>query len=121
MGNWKLWITSLIGLFSLSKTSCAQQTGYACIYSESNCGERVSTGQRLQCDQLTAAHLTYKFGTRIRVTNLDNGKTVIVSINDRGPFTKKYIIDMTPAAAQKIGLNNKIGRVKVKLEKVESK
>lgn len=119
MGNWKLLITSLMGLFALSKPIHAQQTGYACIYSESNCGERVSTGKRLQCDQLTAAHLHYKFGSRIRVTNLDNGKTVIVTINDRGPFTKKYIIDMTPAAAQKIGLNYRIGKVKVKLEKVD--
>ena len=119
MKNWKLLFTSLIGLFSLSKTMHAQQTGYACIYSESNCGERVSSGKRLQCDAMTAAHLTYKFGTRIRVTNLDNDKSVIVSINDRGPFTKKYILDMTPAAAQKIGLNYKNGKVKVKLEKVD--
>jgi rare lipoprotein A len=105
-------------LFLFSKKTIAQQTGYACIYSEKLCGGKVATGGTLNCQKLTAAHRTFKFGTQVRVTNLDNSKSVIVTINDRGPYSKKDIIDLTPTAAKKIGLTMGLGRVHVRVEKV---
>ncbi|MBL7816176.1 MAG: septal ring lytic transglycosylase RlpA family protein [Saprospiraceae bacterium] len=96
----------------------AQEVGYACIYSESLCGGMVANGSRLNCDKLTAAHRSFKFGAQVRVTNMDNDKSVIVIINDRGPYNHKDIIDLTPAAAAKIGLTHGKGRVKVKIEKI---
>ena len=118
MTYWKKLCTLLIFTLLYSKASIAQETGHACIYSKSLCGGMVATGGRLDCEKFTAAHRTFKFGTQVRVTNLDNDKSVIVTINDRGPYSKKYIIDMTPSAAKKIGLTHANGRVHVKIEKV---
>ncbi len=118
MKHWKK--ISLLGVlvFLSFKTLSAQQSGYACIYSKGLCGRTVARGERLDCKKLTAAHRTFKFGTQVRVTNVDNDKSVIVTINDRGPYSKKDIIDLTPAAAKKIGLTYGLGRVKVKIQKV---
>jgi rare lipoprotein A len=63
----------------------------------------------------TAAHKTLPFNTRVKVTNLDTGESVVVRINDRGPYKKGRIIDLSKAAAQKIGLIQ-TGMVKVRLE-----
>ena len=60
---------------------------------------KTANGEMFVPSKLTAAHRTLPFGTMVRVTNLRNGRTVIVRINDRGPFTKGRIIDVTPAAA----------------------
>ena len=98
----------------LSLKSAAQQTGFACIYSKNLCGGKTASGERFDCDKLTAAHLKLKMGAKIQVTNLENGKTVVVKINDRGPYSKKYILDLSPAAAKKIGLTYQQGRAKVK-------
>lgn len=68
---------------------------------------------------LTAAHPSLPFGTRVRVTNLRNGKDVIVRINDRGPFIKGRIIDLSISAAKEIGLL-KSGTARVKLEALSS-
>jgi rare lipoprotein A len=54
---------------------------------------------------LTAAHRTLPFGTRVRVTNGNNGRSVVVTINDRGPFVNGRVIDVTPAAARAIGMS----------------
>ncbi len=118
MKSWKSICTLLSVLFVSSQSLSAQQSGYACIYSEGLCGRTVARGERLDCKKLTAAHRTFKFGTQVRVTNLDNDKSVVVTINDRGPYSKKDIIDLTPAAAKKIGLSYGLGRVKVKIQKV---
>jgi len=63
---------------------------------------KTANGETFSPSKLTAAHRTLPFGTMVRVTNLRNGRTVIVRINDRGPFTKGRIIDMTPAAAAEL-------------------
>jgi rare lipoprotein A len=60
---------------------------------------KTANGEMFVPSKLTAAHRTLPFGTLVRITNLRNGRTVIVRINDRGPFTKGRIIDVTPAAA----------------------
>jgi peptidoglycan lytic transglycosylase len=62
-------------------------------------------GKKLNPDALTAAHRTLPFGTRVRVTNNQNGRSVTVTINDRGPFTRGRIIDLTPAAARAVGFS----------------
>jgi rare lipoprotein A len=65
-------------------------------------GGRTANGEAFSPEKLTAAHRTLPFGTMVRVTNLRNGRTVIVRINDRGPFTKGRVIDLTPAAAREL-------------------
>jgi rare lipoprotein A len=63
-------------------------------------GGTTSSGDAFSSSQFTAAHLTLPFGTLVRVTNISNGRTVIVRINDRGPFSKGRAIDVSPAAAK---------------------
>ena len=63
---------------------------------------KTANGETFSPSKLTAAHRTLPFGTMVRVTNLRNGRTVMVRINDRGPFTKGRIIDVTPAAASEL-------------------
>lgn len=63
---------------------------------------KTANGETFSPGKLTAAHRTLPFGTMVRVTNLRNGRTVMVRINDRGPFTKGRIIDVTPAAAAEL-------------------
>ena len=65
-------------------------------------------------DALTAAHNTLPLGTRVRVANLDNGRAVVVRINDRGPFAKDRIIDLSKAAAEQLGMiEDGVARVRV--------
>lgn len=96
----------------------AQSQGYACIYSKGLCGGATASGERLNCEKLTAAHKTFKLGSKVRVTNMDNSKSVVVRINDRGPYSKKLIIDLSPAAAKAIGLTYQKGITKVKIVKI---
>ena len=77
------------------------QSGMASIYAYS--GERTASGERARPSGFTAAHRTLPFGTRVLVTNKKNGRTVVVRINDRGPFVHGRVIDLTPAAAQALG------------------
>lgn len=89
-------------------------TGQASYYGNELAGRRTASGERFDPEELTAAHRTLPFGTRVRVTNLKNGKSVVVRINDRGPFTRRRIIDISHAAAQKIGMvRSGIARVRV--------
>jgi rare lipoprotein A len=67
-------------------------------------GRRTASGERFDMHQLTAAHPSLPFGTRVRVTSLRNGRSVVVRINDRGPHTGGRIIDLSHAAARRIGL-----------------
>jgi rare lipoprotein A len=63
---------------------------------------------------MTAAHKTLPFGSRVRVTNLDNGRSVVVVINDRGPFVKRRVIDVSRAAAQELGfINHGLANVRI--------
>lgn len=80
-------------------TIASAQTGIASIYS----GGQTANGERALASGLTAAHRTLPFGTLVRVTNRETGRSVVVRINDRGPFVAGRIIDLTPAAAHAIG------------------
>ncbi|WP_157858258.1 septal ring lytic transglycosylase RlpA family protein [Pelodictyon luteolum] len=81
-------------------------------------GRRTASGEKHDGAELTAAHRTLPFGTSVRVTNLRNGKQVVVRINDRGPFRKGRIIDISPAAAREIGLIRS-GTAKVRIETLD--
>ena len=78
---------------------------------------RTASGELMHRDSLTAAHRTYPFGTRVKVTNLKNNKWVVVRINDRGPRSKSRVIDLSVAAARKLDMIQ-AGVVKVKVEKI---
>jgi len=77
------------------------QSGIASVYS----GERTANGEYARASGLTAAHRTLPFGTRVRVTNESTGRSVVVRINDRGPFVRGRVIDVTPAAAHALGFS----------------
>lgn len=78
-------------------------------------GGPTASGERYDKRSMTAAHKRLKFGTRVRVTNLRNGKSVVVRINNRGPYIKGRIIDLSEAAAEKLDMID-AGVVPVKLE-----
>lgn len=79
-------------------------------------GKPTASGEPFDSDDLTAAHPTLPFGTQVRVTNEANGKSVVVRINDRGPFAGKRIIDVSKKAAKRIGiLERGVGRVKLEV------
>lgn len=67
-------------------------------------GQRTANGERMNPNAMTAAHKTLPFGSVVKVTNLDNGKAVHVRINDRGPYIKGRVIDLSKAAAKAIGM-----------------
>ena len=87
----------------------------ASFYSESYNGRKTANGEIYKSSKYTAAHKTLPFGTKVKVTNLSNNKSVKVVINDRGPFIAGRIIDLTLAAAKKIEMVN-AGVVKVKIK-----
>lgn len=91
------------------------QNGKASFYGERWNGRKTSNGEIFDTKLLTAAHKTLPFGTLVKVTNESNGKSVIVRINDRGPFIKGRVIDLTKAAFSTIDSIQK-GVTKVKLE-----
>jgi rare lipoprotein A len=80
-----------------------------------NGGTRTASGERLCNHAATAAHKTLPMGTKVRVTNLANGKAEVVRINDRGPYTKGRVIDVTEGVAQRLGFYSN-GIVSVKVE-----
>jgi rare lipoprotein A len=95
-------LAASVGLESGVTPACAE-SGIAAVYSYR--GGRTASGEASRPAALTAAHRTLPFGTMVRVTNHRNGHTVVVRINDRGPFTRGRVIDLTPAAASKLGFS----------------
>jgi rare lipoprotein A (peptidoglycan hydrolase) len=89
--------------------------GRASFYGEELAGNPTASGERFDPAKLTAAHRTLPLGSRVRVTNLRNGESVIVRINDRGPFHGNRIIDLSEAAARRIGMLQR-GTARVRLE-----
>lgn len=78
--------------------------GIASVYARSLVGRRTATGERLDMDHLTAASLNLPLGTVVTVTNRRNGRQATVRVNDRGPYTKRFVIDLSPAAAAALGM-----------------
>ena len=92
----------LLELFA--PTGAFAESGVASVYSTES-GSRTASGQPLNPRALTAAHRSLPFGTKVRVSNRKNGRSVIVTINDRGPFVRGRIIDVSPAAARELGFS----------------
>lgn len=91
----------------LFASSCARvmtERGKASYYADKFKGRRTASGEKFRQHKRTAASLTIPLGTRVRVTNLKNGKTVKVRINDRGPYVKGRIIDLSRKAAKRIDM-----------------
>jgi rare lipoprotein A len=78
--------------------------GSASYYAARFDGRRTASGERFDNDDMTAAHRTLPFGSLVRVTNPANGRSVVVRINDRGPFTRGRMIDVSRAAAEELGM-----------------
>jgi len=95
-------LCGLLMLLALSPVAKAQ-SGIASVYAHS--GGRTASGESVVPGALTAAHRTLPFGSFVRVTNRRNGRSVVVRINDRGPFVPGRIIDLSPAAARALGFS----------------
>ena len=91
------------------------QSGMASYYHDGFHGQRTASGARYDKNRLTAAHRSLPLGTQVRVTDAGSGESVIVHINDRGPFGRGRVIDLSRAAAREIGLTRK-GVARVRLE-----
>lgn len=117
-GKFKNRTISIFLLFIiLTQTSCflyKTQTGLASYYADSYEGRPTASGEKFSQSNYTAAHKTLPLGTRVAVTNISNGRQVVVKINDRGPFVKRRIIDLSKVAAHDLDMVGK-GVTKVKI------
>ena len=104
-------ICGAAALFVIGSTSAMAESGIASVYAYSS--SKTASGERANPAGLTAAHRTLAFGTHVRVTNRRNGRSVTVRINDRGPFVRGRVIDITPAGARALGFS---GLAPVKLD-----
>ena len=94
----------------------SEESGLAAVYSNRLAGHRTASGKRYDPKQLTAAHKTLPFGTRVEVTNVKNGKKIELQITDRGPRQADRILDITPRAAHALGIRSTaMGEVKLKV------
>lgn len=94
------------------------EIGFASYYSDKFAGRKTASGEIYNPDDFTAAHPSLPFGVKVKVTNLENGRAVVVRVNDRGPFVQNRIIDLSKSSAQTLGFINK-GIVLVKIEIVD--
>src|SRR5262249_27717906 len=99
----------------VTRQASAPGSGVASFYSSP---QKTANGEQFDPKELTAAHRTLPFGTRVRVTNMTNGQSVTVRINDRGPFVPGRVVDVSHGAAQSLGMVNQ-GVAKVKLDVVQ--
>lgn len=100
------WVLLIGGLFTFM-VSCSPriiEQGKASYYADYFQGRKTANGEKFKQRKLTAAHKTLPFGTRVKVVNLKNGKSVKVRINDRGPFVEGRTIDLSKKAARKLGM-----------------
>ncbi len=95
-----------------------RQVGTASWYGPGFHGRKTASGERFDQNKLTAAHRSLPLDTVVKVTNLDNGKAVKVSINDRGPYVGKRVIDLSRAAARKLDMTDD-GTARVRIEVAE--
>jgi rare lipoprotein A len=110
-----LALVAWLGPRSLHAETTAQR-GYASYYAQYHEGLRTASGERFHPEALTAAHRSLPFGTRVRVTNLANGRHVIVRINDRGPYVRGRMLDVSYAAARQLGmLQSGVGRIRMQV------
>ncbi|WP_265427114.1 septal ring lytic transglycosylase RlpA family protein [Chryseobacterium sp. YIM B08800] len=114
-----IMMISTLGIYSFTNNTVdAKKTSYASYYHDKFNGRKTASGEIFDNSKLTAAHRTLPFGTEIKVTNLNNGKEVIVTVNDRGPFHSSRVLDMSKAAFDEIG-NTDRGTIPVEYEIVD--
>jgi rare lipoprotein A len=94
------------------------ETGKATFYAEEHKSEKTASGELYNPDLKTAAHRTIPLGSKIKVTNVDNGKSVVVTVNDRGPFAKDRIVDLSKSAFSSIGSLSS-GVISVQIQVIE--
>lgn len=116
-------LTLLIALFFTSnvmaKTQVKHRThGEASYYAEFHHGKKTANGERFNMHAMTAAHRTLPLGSKIKVTNLSNGKEVVLRVNDRGPYAKNRVLDVSKGAAKKLGMI-KTGTAKIRIQVLE--
>ena len=124
--NLRLLAGICLVMYFISISACARTlhtgsrvTGIAAYYADMFHGRKTASGETYDKNKLTAAHKTLPFGTKVKVTNLANMKTVIVKINDRGPFgDRKRIIDLSRAAANRLDMI-RMGIIEVELEIIQ--
>jgi len=100
-----------------STVAAGNQCGGASWYGPGFHGKKAASGERFNQNAMTAAHKSLPFGTRVKVIDQRNGNAITVTINDRGPFIKGRIIDLSKAAATKLGFRNR-GHTKVCIQQV---
>jgi peptidoglycan lytic transglycosylase len=100
-----------VAMFVVLSPIAKAQSGIASVYAYR--GAKTANGEFISSHSFTAAHRTLPFGSKVRVTNLRNGRSTVVRINDRGPFIRGRVIDLTPAAAHALGFS---GLAPVKLQ-----
>ena len=98
--------TAVLALGALACLGAPAQAEVASYYGKELAGRPTASGERFNPSAMTAAHRTLRFGTRVRVTNSRNGRSVVVRINDRGPFVKGRSIDLSSGAARAIGMGS---------------
>jgi rare lipoprotein A len=112
--------TAIISLLTMTVPAFAGSVGVASYYGKEMGGRRTADGERFNPRGLTAAHRSLPFGTKLQVTNLRNGKTVVVRVSDRGPFARGRMIDLSYGAARVIGMVHS-GTTRVKISQLEER
>lgn len=92
------------------------EEGLASYYADSLAGNRTASGERYRPDDKTCAHRTHKFGTKLVVTNMDNGKSAVCRVNDRGPYVQGRVVDLSKRMATELGMLKR-GVAKVRVER----
>jgi rare lipoprotein A len=95
-----------------------RQEGVATWYGRRHHGRQTANGERFDMNGLTAAHRSLPFGTKIRVTNLETGEVAELRVNDRGPYRRGRILDVSRQAAQQLGFGGDDGKARVRIEAV---
>lgn len=114
-----IMMISTFGIYSFKNNAIdAKKTSYASFYHDKFNGRKTASGEIFDNSKFTAANRTLPFGTNVKVTNLNNGKEVIVKINDRGPYHSARALDMSKAAFDEIG-NIDHGTIPVEYEIVD--
>lgn len=114
-----IMMISALGIYSFKNSAIdAKKTSYASYYHDKFNGRKTANGEIFDNSKFTAANRTLPFGTKVKVTNLSNGKEVVVRINDRGPFHSARALDMSKAAFDEIG-NIDLGTIPVEYEIVD--
>lgn len=109
-------IADSLGISHNLNLTLHKKKAHASYYHSKFNGRRTASGTKFNNDTYTAAHRKFAFGTKVKVTNEENGKSVIVTITDRGPFTKGREIDLTKRAFMDIAVNKNSGNLKVTIE-----